>query len=1024
MKKFLSILISTILILSTINFTPIYAQENNLVAFPGAEGGGMYTLGARATKNMSIVHVTNLNNSGAGSFREAVSGGNRIIVFDVAGTIMLESDLKVYASNITILGQTAPGEGICVGGSSVRFLNCDNIIVRYMRFRSGDYAKTQEDGLGFKNCSNVILDHCSISWSVDECLSAYAVKNFTAQNCIISESLNNSIHNKGDHGYGGIWGGINASFHHNLISTHNSRNPRIGTSQTVSSYQGTPDYESLVDIRNNVFYNWGANSGYGGENNIRVNFVNNYYKPTANSDDLLIYKHFNDVGSDGTTLYVSGNVMENNSIVTNDNWLGVSIMAGKNLNWTKCESISDGYVGDAGVLWANDQYIYDYPVTTTDAYNAYDYVLENAGASYKRDVTDERIINDVINGTYINGSKGSIGFIDSQNDVGGWCYIYEATAGTDTDNDGIPDEWEDKNGLDKNNSKDALALSDNGYTNIEEYANEIVKNPVKKNVNRIELNLAILNGSSLDLDAYYQTDADKIQQLTEKAKVIFNTSDNQQEIDNITKELNELLDSVEIMYMPLLQALVNEMNTIDTSIYALESLAEFKVVLNKANQDLALTEDNLILKADYNQLKEAYEKLEISTLPELITKLEEINANYIQKEELYTENSILTLKNVVSQAQQLAESNTYTNDSIAEMIEKLNECVKALVKIKTSDLSQYIYILENGILAGDYLTNSSVNLINELIEQGNTLLNSNLRENTEIDLFIDKVTNTIQNKMEYKNNYKTVKYMEGFENSDNLIYTGNVTFANEADNTYIALENDFKFNFPTEFIDDDMYLSTDFMLTDITGNTVLHGYNFDNTFNCTISVVNKFDLAKPKIRIYYSNDKNYVDMTFIDNVDIDINTWNNITSNYRSDTGILKIYYNNMLVYSNKITNKLNNCTELTGYNITNPYLGTYLVQNKNSYIDNLSLFVLGNQNPGCVYGDADNDGVLTANDSSVVLQKVLNNSYIMPVEKLSDDYIKYLDVDCSNDLTAADSAEILQRVLNGSYKMPVENEK
>lgn len=161
---------------SNVNF--VYANEITLLAFPGAEGGGMYTQGARTTKNMSVVHVTNLNDSGEGSFRNAVLSGNRVIVFDIAGTVMLESDLNIYASNITILGQTAPGEGICIGGASVRFLNCNNIIVRYMRFRSGDYAKTQEDGLGFKNCCNVILDHCSISWSVDECLSAYQNKKF------------------------------------------------------------------------------------------------------------------------------------------------------------------------------------------------------------------------------------------------------------------------------------------------------------------------------------------------------------------------------------------------------------------------------------------------------------------------------------------------------------------------------------------------------------------------------------------------------------------------------------------------------------------------------------------------------------------------------------------------------------------------------------------------------------------------------------------------------------------------------
>lgn len=344
---------------------------------------------------MSVVHVTNLNDSGEGSFRNAVLSGNRVIVFDIAGTVMLESDLNIYASNITILGQTAPGEGICIGGASVRFLNCNNIIVRYMRFRSGDYAKTQEDGLGFKNCCNVILDHCSISWSVDECLSAYQNKNFTAQYCIISESLNQSIHDKGSHGYGGIWGGINASFHHNLISTHNSRNPRIGTSQTVKSYNDTPDYESLVDVRNNVFYNWGDNSGYGGENDIRVNFVNNYYKPSEKSKVQRIYEHYAGRNNTGTTLHLSGNVIEGNKDITDNNWLGVSTYEDAEINWTRCESISDGYTDANGVVWSNDQYIYDYPITTQSAEEAYLDVLENAGASFNRDDIDKRVIDNV-----------------------------------------------------------------------------------------------------------------------------------------------------------------------------------------------------------------------------------------------------------------------------------------------------------------------------------------------------------------------------------------------------------------------------------------------------------------------------------------------------------------------------------------------------------------------------------------------------------------------------------------------------
>ena len=237
---------------------PINAQTIKLPAFPGAEGGGMYSQGARAADDFEIYHVTNLDDSGEGSFRDAVSKGNRMIIFDVAGNIMLKTDLIIRTSNLTLLGQTAPGEGICVGGESVRFIGSNNVIMRYMRFRMGENSTSQEDGLGLRKCTDVIVDHCSVEWSVDECLSAYENKNFTAQYCIISESLNNSGHDKGAHGYGGIWGGINASFHHNLVSTHKARMPRIGSSATVSSYNGQPDTDSLIDIRNNVITQLGV----------------------------------------------------------------------------------------------------------------------------------------------------------------------------------------------------------------------------------------------------------------------------------------------------------------------------------------------------------------------------------------------------------------------------------------------------------------------------------------------------------------------------------------------------------------------------------------------------------------------------------------------------------------------------------------------------------------------------------------------------------------------------------------------
>jgi hypothetical protein len=329
---------------------PVFA-ESKLIAFPGAEGGGMYTLGARASSDMEVYHVTNLADSGSGSFRDAVSQGDRIIVFDVAGTIMLKSDVKITVSNLTVLGQTAPGEGICIGGESVRFVGADEVILRYLRFRMGDNSTSQEDGLGIRGGKNIIVDHCSVTWSIDECLSSYENMNTTVQNCIISESLRYSTHEKGAHGYGGIWGGINASFHHNLLSTHDSRNPRIGTSYTVHNYNDSADTDNLIDIRNNVIYNWETNAGYGGENGVRVNLVNNYYKPATATDEkhYRIYELYSGSDKTSTTLHVSGNVFEGRDDITEDNWNGVNTVKDKEMTWTKCESISDGITVD-GVL--------------------------------------------------------------------------------------------------------------------------------------------------------------------------------------------------------------------------------------------------------------------------------------------------------------------------------------------------------------------------------------------------------------------------------------------------------------------------------------------------------------------------------------------------------------------------------------------------------------------------------------------------------------------------------------------------
>ena len=243
------------------------ANENDgvLRAFPGAEGGGMYTTGGRGGR---IYRVTNLNDSGAGSFRAAVeASGKRIVVFDVAGTIHLTSDLRIRNDNLTVAGQTAPGGGVCIAGGTV-VVDADNVIIRYMRFRLGDLntggnLSDGSDTIWGRYHKDIILDHCSMSWSIDECASFYANQNFTMQWCLLTESLRKSAHGKGDHGYGGIWGGKNASFHHNLLANHDSRNARIDHPGVYGSYLST--HRGNVDYRNNVIYNWGSNTTYGGE---------------------------------------------------------------------------------------------------------------------------------------------------------------------------------------------------------------------------------------------------------------------------------------------------------------------------------------------------------------------------------------------------------------------------------------------------------------------------------------------------------------------------------------------------------------------------------------------------------------------------------------------------------------------------------------------------------------------------------------------------------------------------------------
>jgi len=451
------------------------------LAFPGAEGGGMYTTGGRGGK---VIHVTNLNDSGTGSLRAALAeSGARTIVFDVAGLIELQSWLDIAKGDVTIAGQTAPGDGICLKNFSTR-VNADNVVIRFVRFRMGDEKKTEDDAIWGRYHKNIILDHCSMSWSTDECSSFYANVNFTMQWCILTESLRNSVHGKGKHGYGGIWGGKNASFHHNLLANHDSRNPRIDHPQIYDSYVST--HRGNVDVRCNTIYNWGDNITYGGEDGW-FNIINNYYKPgPASKDRQYFVDAYGSYTKEGKVyadkypeLYLSGNVNTKHSLqndITGIYWHNGASYG----NYQTLKAAQHKLVGPS----SEDIY-----TTTHTAENAFARICASAGASLKRDAVDDRACGDAQKGTatYSNGGNGSTGgIIDTPSAVGGWP-AYTASAAEiekvkDTDGDGMPDWFEDQFGLDKNKAVDgnAMTLDHKGrYTNLEMYLHYLVKDIVE-----------------------------------------------------------------------------------------------------------------------------------------------------------------------------------------------------------------------------------------------------------------------------------------------------------------------------------------------------------------------------------------------------------------------------------------------------------------------------------------------------------------------------------------------------------------
>lgn len=473
----------SLLVIATALVGNLYGQTTP--AFPGAEGFARYT--TSGGRGGDVYHVTNLNDSGTGSFREGLKKGNRTIVFDVSGTITLESTLKVNHPNTTIAGQTAPGEGITLRKYPLQ-ISADNVIVRFIRCRLGNEATLEylnnlpanatdkdkenapaDDAMWGKEHSNIIIDHCSMSWSVDECSSFYDNTNFTMQWCIIGESLANAGHPKGSHGYGGIWGGKGASFHHNLLANHNSRNPRF----CGSRYSNKPE-EELIDMRNNVISNWGStNSGYAAEGG-SYNLVNNYYKSGPATKKNVQYRIFQPGADDGTNaqakgvygiFYVNGNYMSGKG--NNWDWDGIDIDNRNNSEMTK-EKVKSATEFEVQ------------PVSTHTAEDTYTKVCLYAGASYKRDAVDTRIVRGVETGEYTFGQ----GIIDTQDNVGGWPVLESLSKPTDSNNDGIPDEWAAKY-LPQGKTYRSID-EETGYSYLELYINSLVDELMKAGYEQAE----------------------------------------------------------------------------------------------------------------------------------------------------------------------------------------------------------------------------------------------------------------------------------------------------------------------------------------------------------------------------------------------------------------------------------------------------------------------------------------------------------------------------------------------------------
>ena len=362
------------------------SREGQQVAFEGAEGCGKYSLGGRGGKEYV---VTSLADDGSeGTLRYAVEAeGPRIVTFAVSGDIHLTAPLNIRNPYLTILGQTAPGKGITLRDHNV-FITADHVIVRYLRMRLGTAAGVEADALGARHCRHLMIDHCSISWATDENASFYNLADATIQWCIISEALNSSVHHKGKHGYGGIWGGRNVSFHHNLFAHNNSRNPRFDHPKLYWE-NDLLHFRGTVDFVNNVVYNWGMKAIYGGEEGW-FNVVNNSFRPGP-------------------------------ATRRNGEWLDIS--TSETTSMIKGSFYIEGNEYDAAVVEddrsESERFVTSVTLNEQSAGEAYKAVLKHVGASHRRDAVDRRIIKEVRKGTatYKGSVTGLPGIIDSETDV-------------------------------------------------------------------------------------------------------------------------------------------------------------------------------------------------------------------------------------------------------------------------------------------------------------------------------------------------------------------------------------------------------------------------------------------------------------------------------------------------------------------------------------------------------------------------------------------------------------------------------